>query len=175
MSEKPEWFEMASDDSKPSEPKFKSKKRIAKIAIFTAPLLLVGGAMVFAEGDESDDAPKMDTTIPTATTNSSDNSANSTAVIENASTSNRTSNATSKSAANTKNISISSNNANSSDSSKSDSNVGIANPATNNSGTGVGVPKPSGRGGDDGGHEGRERRHGEGHEGGEHEFGGDDD
>ena len=52
MSEKPEWFEMASDDSKPSEPKFKSKKRIAKIAIFTAPLLLVGGAMVFAEGDE---------------------------------------------------------------------------------------------------------------------------
>ena len=46
MSEKPEWFQMASEDPTPTEPKLKSKKRIAKIAMFTAPLLLVGGAMV---------------------------------------------------------------------------------------------------------------------------------
>ena len=157
MSEKPEWFEMASEDPKPSEPKLKSKKRIVKIALLTAPLLLVGGAMVFAEGDDSDDAPKMDTTIPTATaanSTSSTSSTNSTAVVQNASTSNTTSNSQ-KSSTNT----------------KSKNNVGVVNPATNNSGTGVGVPKPTGRSDD----EVRERPHGEGHEGGEHEFGGDDD
>ena len=74
MSEKPEWFEMAAEDPTPTEPKLKLKKRIAKIAMFTAPLLLVGGAMVFAEGDDNDDAPKMDTAIPTATVASSTNS-----------------------------------------------------------------------------------------------------
>ena len=166
MSEKPEWFEMASEDPKPTEPKLKSKKRIVKIALLTAPLLLVGGAMVFAEGDDSDDAPKMDTTIPTATvanstgSNSSISSTNSTAVVQNASISNATSN--------TKKISTNA---------KSNSNVGVVNPATTNSGTGVGVPKPTGRGDDEGreGHEGGERPHGEGHEGGEHEFGDDDD
>ena len=147
MSEKPEWFEMAAEDPTPTEPKLKSKKRIAKIAMFTAPLLLVGGAMVFAEGDDNDDAPKMDTTIPAA-------------IVQNASISNATSN--------TQNISTNV---------KSNSNVGVVNPATTNSGTGVGVPKPTGRGDDEGreGHEGRERPHGEGHEGGEHEFGDDDD
>ena len=156
MSEKPEWFEMASEDPMPSEPKLKSKKRIVKIALFTAPLLLVGGAMVFAEGDDGDDAPNMDTAIPTATVASSTNSA---AVVQNASTSNTTYNSQ-KSSTNA----------------KSNSNFGVVNPATTNSGTGVGVPKPTGRGDDEGreGHEGRERPHGEGHEGGEHEFGGDD-
>mgnify|MGYP003338170857 CR=1 FL=1 len=170
MSERPEWFELTEGDKRSNSNKQKPSRNIFIRALaIGVPLVIVGSAMVFAEGDESDDAPKMDTTIPTATTNSSANSPNSTTVVENASTSNRTSNATSKSTAKTENISINSN------SSKTTSNVGVANPATNNSGTGVGVPKPSGRGGDDGGHEGRERRHGEGHEGGEHEFGGDDD
>jgi hypothetical protein len=159
MSEKPEWFEMAAEDPTPTEPKLKSKKRIVKIAMLTAPLLLVGGAMVFAEGDDSDDVPKMDATIPTATVNNSTNSANSansTSVVKTASTSN------------TQNISSNT---------KTNSNVGVVNPATSNSGTGVGVPKPTGRSDVEGreGHEGRERPHGEGHEGGEHEFGGDDD
>ena len=141
MSEKPEWFEMAAEEKTPSQPGPKKIKRVAKIALLTAPLLLIGGAMVFAEGDESDDAPAMDTTIPTATVSSSTantqvNSSNSIKVTQ----------ATSKSA-------------------NSNTVTGVTNPATD-----VGVPAPSGRGGE--GHEGRERPH---HEGGEHEFGEDDD
>ena len=152
MSNKPEWFELADKEPTPNgAPKFKSTKRLAKIALLTAPLLIIGGALVFAEGDEGDDAPKMDTTIPTATVNSA-----TTANQSNASTSIKVSQASSKNlTANTSGD--------------------VANPATNNpttskSGTGVGVPAPSGRGGEE--HEGRERPH---HEGGEHEFGGDDD
>ena len=150
MSEKPEWFEMAAEEKTPSQPGPKKIKRVAKIALLTVPLLLVGGAMVFAEGDESDDAPAMDTTIPTATVSSS-----TTNTQANSSNSIKVTQATSKSAI-----------------SKTVSDV--ANPATNNvpenPANGVGVPAPSGRGGE--GHEGRERPH---HESGEHEFAGDDD
>ena len=155
MSEKPEWFEMAAEEKAPSQPGPKKIKRVAKIALLTAPLLLIGGAMVFAEGDESDDAPAMDTTIPTATVSSS--TANTQA---NSSNSIKVTQVTSKST-NSKTVN------------------GVANPASNNvpnsPAKGVGVPAPSGRGGEE--HEGRERPHHEGgeHEGGEHEFGGDDD
>ncbi|MFM8447712.1 MAG: hypothetical protein ACKN92_06040, partial [Candidatus Nanopelagicaceae bacterium] len=83
------------------------------------PLLLIGGAMVFAEGDESDDAPAMDTTIPTATVSSS--TANTQA---NSSNSIKVTQATSKSA-NSKTVND------------------VANPAT-----GVGVPAPSSQGGE---------------------------
>lgn len=158
MSNKPEWFELAGEEPKPNspatEPKVKSKKRFAKIALLTAPLLLVGGAMVFAEDEGGDDAPKMDTTIPTATVN-------------NATTLNQSNSATSVkvSQASAKNVTA-------------NSSVGVTNPATSNSttnnpGTGVGVPAPSGRGGEE--HEGREGHERPHHEGGEHEFGEDDD
>ena len=151
MSNKPEWFELADEEPTPNvAPKFKSTKRMAKIALLTAPLLIIGGALVFAEGDESDDAPKMDTTIPTATVNSSTNTSQS-----------NTATSIKVSQASIKNVSAS-------------TSGGVTSPATNNpttsnKTTGVGVPAPSGRGGEE--HEGRERPH---HEGGENEFGEDD-
>ena len=151
MSNKPEWFELADEEPTSNDAlKFKSTKRMAKIALLTAPLLIIGGALVFAEGDESDDAPKMDTTIPTATVNSSTNTGQS-----------NTATSIKVSQASTKNVSAS-------------TSGGVTSPATNNpttsnKATGVGVPAPSGRGGEE--HEGRERPH---HEGGENEFGEDD-
>ena len=151
MSNKPEWFELADEEpTSNNAPKFKSTKRMAKIALLTAPLLIIGGALVFAEGDESDDAPKMDTTIPTATVNSSTNTGQS-----NSATSVKVSQASTKNlTANTSSV-------------VTDPAANL--PATNNSKKGVGVPAPSGRGGEE--HEGRERPH---HEGGETEFGEDD-
>ena len=151
MSNKPEWFELADEEPTPNDaPKFKSTKRMAKIALLTAPLLIIGGALVFADGDESDDAPKMDTTIPTATVNSSTNTGQSNSAtsvkVSQASTKNLTTNTSSGVTDPAANL-----------------------PATNNSKKGVGVPAPSGRGGEE--HEGRERPH---HEGGENEFGEDD-
>ena len=151
MSNKPEWFELADEEPTPNDaPKFKSTKRMAKIALLTAPLLIIGGALVFAEGDESDDAPKMDTTIPTATLKSSTNTGQSNSAtsvkVSQASTKNLTANTSSGVTDPAANL-----------------------PATNNSKKGVGVPAPSGRGGEE--HEGRERPH---HEGGENEFGEDD-
>ena len=151
MSNKPEWFELADKEPTPNNaPKFKSTKRMAKIALLTAPLLIIGGALVFAEGDESDDAPKMDTTIPTASVNSSTNTGQSNSAtsvkVSQASTKNLTANTSSGVTDPAANL-----------------------PATNNSKKGVGVPAPSGRGGEE--HEGRERPH---HEGGENEFGEDD-
>lgn len=151
MSNKPEWFELADKEPTPNgASKFKSTKRLAKIALLSAPLLIIGGALVFAEGDEGDDAPKMDTTIPTATVNSSTNTGQS-----NSATSIKVSQTS------IKNVSAS-------------ASGGVTSPATNNpttsnKATGVGVPAPSGRGGEE--HEGRERPH---HEGGENEFGEDD-
>ena len=150
MSNKPEWFELADKEPTPNDaPKFKSTKRLAKIALLTAPLLIIGGALVFAEGDEGDDAPQVDTTIPTATVNSSATTtqSNSATVIK-------------VSQASTKKVST-------------NTSSGVTNPATNNPATGVGVPAPSGRGGEE--HEGREGHERPHHEGGEHEFGGDDD
>ena len=151
MSNKPEWFELADEEPTPNDaPKFKSTKRMAKIALLTAPLLIIGGALVFAEGDESDDAPKMDTTIPSATVNSSTNTGQSNSAtsvkVSQTSTKNLTANTSSGVTDPAANL-----------------------PATNNSKKGVGVPAPSGRGGEE--HEGRERPH---HEGGENEFGEDD-
>ena len=71
MSEKPEWFELAGEDQKPELPVAKSKTLFLKIAIFTAPLVLVGGAMVFADGEGGDDdRPNIDTTITSTNTGS---------------------------------------------------------------------------------------------------------
>ena len=67
MSKKPEWFVLAEEEQiADTENKRKSKKLFAKIVILTAPLLLLGGALVFAEGD---DAPKTNSTHKTATVN----------------------------------------------------------------------------------------------------------
>ena len=71
MSEKPEWFELAGEDQKPELPVAKSKALFLKIALFTAPLVLVGGAMVFADGEGGDDdRPNIDTTITSTNTGS---------------------------------------------------------------------------------------------------------
>lgn len=77
MSEKPEWFEMTEGDQMPEPIRTSASKRFIKVAAFTAPLLLVGGAMVFADGHEEDERPNIDTTISTSTTatQSSTNSA----------------------------------------------------------------------------------------------------
>ena len=82
MSEKPEWFELSDEEPKPQSDGVnkKSKKRFVKIALFTAPLLLIGGAMVFAEGgNENDDVPAgVGTLSPaTSTTDANSNSSNS--------------------------------------------------------------------------------------------------
>lgn len=63
MSEKPEWFKLTEGDEKPEIAPVSSSKRFAKLALFTLPLMLVGGAMVFADGEEGDDRPNIDTTI----------------------------------------------------------------------------------------------------------------
>ena len=52
MTETPEWFELTADDQGPKQPK---RKRFLKIALITAPLILVGGAVVAAT--HHDDAP----------------------------------------------------------------------------------------------------------------------
>ena len=59
MTEKPEWFELAGEDQKPESSKQKRpKKRVLKVALFAAPLILVGGAFVAAQGEGGpDDAP----------------------------------------------------------------------------------------------------------------------
>ena len=54
MTEKPEWFELAGEDS-PQSPK--PKKRLVKVALIAAPLVLIGGAFVAAQGEGGDDAP----------------------------------------------------------------------------------------------------------------------
>ena len=161
MSNKPEWFEMAAEDHSSEISTPKSKKRLAKIALFTVPLLLAGGAMVFAEDEgEGDDAPKFDTTISTST--------NATAVDN--------SNLAGSSSSAVKSQAV----ANPAAPNNPVNPVNPSNPS-NPGKAGVGVPAPSAKGGDDdhegffggdddGEHEGREHegreRH---HEGGEHE------
>ena len=144
MSEKPEWFELAGEDQTPEQPVVKSKKRLLKLAAFTAPLVLVGGAMVFADGNGPDDAPNINTTIPSSTS--------STAAAKTA-TSNSTNTAASKSITAQQS------------SEKGSAPSAPAAPSVAAS-KGAGVQAPSGKGGDD--HEGfdGEREH---HEDGERE------
>ena len=153
MTETPEWFELTNNEensssNKPNKPK-NPKKRIAKVLAFTVPLLIVGGAMVFAEGEgESDDmppAPVIQTTTDASNQNSDQGATGTDSGNTSSSTTTKSANSTTAKAA------------------------GVANPATT-SGKGVGVPKPKG-GGE---HEGREGHEGGEHEGGEHEGGEDD-
>lgn len=79
MTETPEWFQLP---DKP-EPEPARPKRIAlKVALITAPLLLIGGAVVFAEnGKEGDDQPN----LPTLNTANSVKTSNTQTIITNSS------------------------------------------------------------------------------------------
>ena len=81
MSKIPEWFEMTAGDNEPETPKhkFAGKSRVKLIAIATVPLIITGGALVFADGGTEDDLPKNAPTLsPTANNaNSSEKSAKS--------------------------------------------------------------------------------------------------
>ena len=163
MSEKPDWFKLTEEESSTELPSPKVSRRFAKLALLTVPLVLAGGAMVFAEG-EDDDRPNIDTTI-TSTAIGSGEVSNST-----------TSNVSGKSS----NLNSASNTV-ATEQVIANSNKSVANPAPAAPGAqkGAGVPAPSGNKGDDDGdhqgffggddddeHEGRERSH---HERGEHE------
>jgi hypothetical protein len=78
MSEKPEWFEMTDGEKKPEIDEVKTNRRFIKVALFTAPLLLVGGAMVFADGHDEEDRPNIDTTLSTSITGTTITSASNT-------------------------------------------------------------------------------------------------
>ena len=137
MSEKPEWFELSDEEPKPesgltNKASKSSKKRFVKIALFTAPLLLIGGAMVFAEGgNENDDVPAGVGTLSPATSTASDNSSTNTTDTTN----------TGGGVANPS------------------ANNGTTSSKSLKSAKGVGVPKPSG-GGDHEGREGGEHEGG---------------
>lgn len=56
MSEKPEWFELAGEEQRPQSPK--PKNRLLKVALISAPLILIGGIYVTAQGEGGgDDLP----------------------------------------------------------------------------------------------------------------------
>ena len=160
MSEKPEWFQITEGDQKPLESVPKSKNRLVKFAVFTAPLVLIGAVALGANEEFEDDehAPAIDTTLSTST--------NSTDVVFS-----ETNSKTSKTTLATSVNSI------------KPAAVGIANPDSPNSNAtsagkvGVGVPMPTGKGGDDdreGHHEREGHAKSENHESGEHSFGDDD-
>ena len=138
MSEKPEWFKLTEGEENPEIATVNTGKRFAMLALFTLPLMLVGGAMVFANGDEGDDRPNIDTTI-TSTVSTASTVANSEAPKHNANA-----------------VKISTPTA---------AVVNATEIATPNANKGAGVPAPSAnRGDDDGEHEGlsdgREHRDG---------------
>ena len=68
MTERPEWFELAGEDKSPESPK--PKRRLLKVALIAAPLILVGGAFVAAQG-EGDDAPANASTLSNGSVNNS--------------------------------------------------------------------------------------------------------
>ena len=68
MTETPEWFQIP--DSPEPEPQ-RPRRITLKVALMTAPLLLIGGAVVFAEnGNEGDDQPNLPK-LTTTNTNTS--------------------------------------------------------------------------------------------------------
>jgi hypothetical protein len=79
MSEKPEWFELTSDEQGPAKNAGKSgKKNLIKLVAVAAPLILVGAVFVGANGEADDDhKPAINTTIPTATNTTTATTVNS--------------------------------------------------------------------------------------------------
>lgn len=61
MTEKPEWFELTGDDQKPnvnnSVTRTAPKNRLIRILAVAIPLVIVGSAMVFAEGGSEAEEP----------------------------------------------------------------------------------------------------------------------
>lgn len=77
MSKIPEWFEITANDSNPEPTKSKFSKTLATVlAVPLSLAILVGGAYVFAEGDD-DDHPGNLPTLSNQTVTSSNNSLNS--------------------------------------------------------------------------------------------------
>jgi hypothetical protein len=75
MTETPEWFQLP--DSPEPEPK-RPRRITLKVALITAPLLLIGGAVVFAEnGNEGEDKPN----LPTLSSAATSSSANATVTV----------------------------------------------------------------------------------------------
>lgn len=68
MNEIPEWFRLTADDKKPVE--IKKNRRVAKLALFTAPLAIVGGAFLFTQDGESPASADEVSAPVIATTNS---------------------------------------------------------------------------------------------------------
>lgn len=69
MSERPEWFELTAED--PAEPIKQPKRKFLKFALLGVPLLMVGSAMVFAEGkSEAEENPSHSITEMTSIENS---------------------------------------------------------------------------------------------------------
>jgi len=162
MSEKPEWFQITEDEQSTLEPKAE-KRNLFKILAVSLPLVIAGAVLVGATGEADDDenAPAINTTIPSSTSSNTSN----------ASTESSNTDAGSNSAIVVSTITTS-------------KSAGVSNPAAPNSNApsvgkvGVGVPMPTGKGDDDGreGHREREgHKKSENHESGEHAFGGDDD
>ena len=65
MSKIPEWFQMTAGDNEPETPKhkFAGKSRLKLVAIATVPLIIAGGALVFADRGAEDDLPALNKNV----------------------------------------------------------------------------------------------------------------
>ena len=152
MSERPEWFELTEGDKRSNSNKQKPSRNIFIRALaIGVPLVIVGSAMVFAEGDsEAEEIPQsavVQSTQSTTATAAADSQSDSNSLINSDNTSGNSSN---------------DNSGNSVNSASAPKNPTFTDP---NSNKGLGVPAPSGNREDSDEHEGREH---EGREGGEH-------
>ena len=176
MTETPDWFQIP--DSPEPEPK-RPRRITLKVALITAPLLLIGGAVVFAQnGNEGDDQPNLPTL--TATTNTQSTvSTSTTSASDNVNRANETIATTSKASVSKKMNSVKETvvTANSSKTTKSTAGVSAPNGLTGSGGV-KNPGLPNGKDSDHGGLDRHKRPEGqENHqEGGEHQiFGGEDD
>jgi len=152
MTEKPEWFELTGDDQKPhvnnSVTRTAPKNRLIRILAVAIPLVIVGSAMVFAEGGSEAEEPPSNSV--TQNSIASDNST----VSDN-------------------NLKVNSSTVDAPNQTTNTTNTINTTKTTKTTKKGIGVPAPTGRSGD---REGREHEGREGGEHGEHDgFEGDDD
>lgn len=130
MSEKPDWFELAGEESQPEVRK--AKRPLFKVALIAAPLLLVGAAVVAANGEEEGSGPKISpiaSASPTASNPVTDNSASATPKASSSKVKIKIKAKVSKSPA-----------------------TAVTKPTATSSKPAVGVPAPKANGGDDDGH-----------------------
>ena len=174
MTETPEWFQLP--DSPEPEPK-RPRRITLKVALITAPLLLIGGAVVFAEnGTEGDDQPNLPKLTTTNTHNiQSTVSTSATTASDNVTKTNTNTNSSITS--NKKSVKKTVVTSNSSNTTKSTAGVSAQNGLT---GSSSGIKNPGLPSGKDSDHGFDKHKRPEGHEnhqeGGEHQrFGGEDD